>query len=46
MDVSWGSGNAYPTVTIDDRIRALVDMEGNILGLKIDGISAVKGQTA
>jgi hypothetical protein len=44
LDVSWGKGNAYYTATGHDRVMALVDMEGNVLGFKIDGVSAVKGR--
>ena len=42
LDVSWGSGHSYYTATKDDRVMALVDMEGNVLGFKIDGISAIQ----
>ena len=42
LDVSWGGKHAYYTATGDDRVMALVDMEGNIQGFKIDGISALK----
>ena len=42
LDVSWGNANGYYTVTADDRALALVDLQGNILGFKIDGVSAVK----
>lgn len=42
LDVSWGDANGYYTATADDRALALVDLQGNILGFKIDGVSAVK----
>ena len=42
LDVSWGNGNGYYTATADARALALVDLQGNILGFKIDGVSAVK----
>lgn len=42
LDVSWGTGNGYYTATADERALALVDLQGNILGFKIDGVSAVK----
>ena len=42
LDVSWGTGNGYYTATADDRALALVDLQGQVLGFKIDGISAVK----
>lgn len=42
LDVSWGTAHAYYTVTGDDRVMALVDMDGNVQGFKIDGISAIK----
>ena len=44
LDVSWGDGNAYYAATEDERIMALVDLEGNILGFKLDGVSAIKGR--
>ena len=44
LDVSWGEGNAYYAATGDDRVMALIDIEGNVLGFKIDGVSAIKGQ--
>ena len=40
--MSWGTGNGYYTATADARALALVDLQGNILGFKIDGVSAVK----
>ena len=43
LDVTWGSGNTYYTRTDDDRVMALVDLEGNIQGFKIDGLSTIKG---
>lgn len=42
LDVSWGTGNGYYTATADERVLALVDLQGNILGFKIDGVSAVR----
>lgn len=42
LDVSWGTVHAYYTATGDDRVMALVDMDGNVQGFKIDGISAIK----
>ena len=42
LDVSWGAANGYYTATADARALALVDLQGNILGFKIDGVSAVK----
>ena len=44
LDVSWGEGNAYYATTGGDRVMALIDMEGKVLGFKIDGVSAIKGQ--
>lgn len=44
LDVSWGTGSGYYTATADPRALALVDLDGNILGFKIDGVSASKGQ--
>ena len=41
LDVSWGTGNGYYTATDDDRVLALVDLQGQVLGFKIDGVSAV-----
>lgn len=43
LDVSWGTSHAYYTATADERVMALVDMEGNAQGFKIDGISSIKG---
>lgn len=45
LDVSWGTAHAYYTATSDERVMALVDLEGNIQGFKIDGISAIKDKT-
>ena len=42
LDVSWGAAHGYYTATADARALALVDLQGNILGFKIDGVSAVK----
>ena len=42
LDVSWGTGNGYYTATADERALALVDLQGQVLGFKIDGVSAVK----
>ena len=42
LDVSWGTSHAYYTVTADERVLALVDMDGIVQGFKIDGISAIK----
>ena len=42
LDVSWGTAHAYYTATNDERVMALVDMEGNVQGFKIDGISSIK----
>ena len=42
LDVSWDTAHAYYTATSDERVMALVDMEGNVQGFKIDGISAIK----
>lgn len=42
LDVSWGTSHAYYTATADERVMALVDMDGNVQGFKIDGISAIK----
>ena len=42
LDVSWGTASGYYTATADCRVLALVDLEGNILGFKIDGVSAIK----
>ena len=44
LDVSWGTAHAYYAATSDDRVMALVDMKGNVLGFKIDGISSIKGK--
>ena len=44
LDVSWGTGNGYYTATADARALALVDLQGQVLGFKIDGVSAVKGK--
>ena len=45
LDVSWGTSHAYYTGTADERVMALVDMEGNVQGFKIEGISAIKDKT-
>ena len=42
LDVSWGTSHAYYTATADERVMVLVDMDGNVQGFKIDGISAIK----
>ena len=42
LDVSWGTSHAYYAATADERVMALVDMDGNVQGFKIDGISAIK----
>ncbi len=42
LDVSWGTSHAYYSATADERVMVLVDMDGNVLGFKIDGISAIK----
>ena len=42
LDVSWGTSHAYYSATPDERVMVLVDMDGNVLGFKIDGISAIK----
>lgn len=42
IDVSWGTSHAYYTATADERVMVLVDMEGNVQGFKIDGISEIK----
>ena len=44
LDVSWGAGSGYYTATADHRALALVDLADNILGFKIDGVSAIKDQ--
>ena len=44
LDVSWGTGSGYYTATADHRALALVDLAGNILGFKIDGVRAIKDQ--
>jgi hypothetical protein len=43
LDVTWGRGNTYYTATEDEHVMALVDMEGNIQGFKIDGLSTIRG---
>lgn len=42
LDVTWGTSHAYYATTVDERVMVLVDMEGNVQGFKIDGISAIK----
>lgn len=39
IEVRWGAGDGHYTATGDDRVKALVDSSGNILGCKISGIS-------
>jgi hypothetical protein len=43
LDVTWGTGKTYYTETEDDRVMALVDLEGTIQGFKIGGLSTIKG---
>ena len=39
IEVHWSSGKGDYTTTTDERIRALTDASGNILGFRITGIS-------
>ena len=42
LDVSWGTLHAYYTATADERVLVPVDMDENVQGFKIDGVSAIK----
>ena len=39
IEVQWGSGKGKYAPTTDERVQALLDSAGNILGFKISGIS-------
>ena len=39
FEVRWGDGDGHYAPTGDDRVKALLDSSGNILGFKITGIS-------
>ena len=39
IEVRWGDGDGHYAATGDDRVKALLDSSGNILGFKITGIS-------
>ena len=39
IEVQWGSGKGEYAPTTDDRVQALTDSAGNILGFKVSGIS-------
>ena len=39
IEVHWGAGDGHYTAPADDRVQALLDSSGNILGFKITGIS-------
>ena len=39
IEVRWGDGQGHYAPTGDDRVKALLDSSGNILGFKITGIS-------
>ena len=41
LDVTWASGNTYYAPTQDDRVMALLDMDGNLCGFQISGISKI-----
>ena len=43
LDVIWGSGDTYFTETEDDRVMINMDMEGNVQGFHILGLSTIKG---
>ena len=39
IEVRWGAGEGHYTLTGDDRVMALLDASGNVLGCRITGIS-------
>ena len=43
LEVTWDRNPGYFTETEDDRIMVNVDMEGNIQGFHILGLSTIKG---
>ena len=43
LDVTWDRNPGYFTGSADDRVMVNVDMEGNIQGFHILGLSTIKG---
>lgn len=43
LEVFWDAKDGYFTATEDDRVLANVDLEGNVQGFQIEGLSQVKG---
>lgn len=44
LEVIWEVKPGYFTETRDDRVMVKVDMEGNVLGFHILGVSTIKGK--
>jgi uncharacterized protein YuzE len=44
LEVIWKVKPGYFTETEDDRVMVKVDMEGNVLGFHILGVSTIKGK--
>jgi uncharacterized protein YuzE len=44
LEVIWEVKPGYFTETGDDRVMVKVDMEGNVLGFHILGVSTIKGK--
>ncbi len=42
LTVTWGSKAGYYTPTDDDRVLVRVDMDGNVQGFQVEGISSLK----
>ncbi len=43
LEVFWDTKDGYFTATEDDRVLANIDLEGNVQGFQIEGVTQVKG---